>query len=72
MISEITVMRLCPGTDAPDIKNSLVIPRHIVPHDFKCAARKLSNNSNQLEYLRSDNCAFVSEEEQTCRKCQKY
>ena len=51
-------MKLCPGIDAPDIHNSLVVQRHVVPYVFKFPAHKLSNKPNQLEYLRSDNCAF--------------
>ena len=34
LISEINVMKLCSGIDAPDVNNSLVIQRHIVPHVF--------------------------------------
>ena len=45
LISEITVMKLCPGIDAPDINNSLVIQRHIVPHVFEFPSHKLSNKS---------------------------
>ena len=71
MISEITVIKLCPGIDAPDVNNSLVIQRHIVLHVFKFPAHKFSNKSNQLEYLWSDNCALLSEEEQSCSKCHK-
>ena len=71
LISEINVMKLCPGVDAPDVNNSLVIQRHIVPHVFKFSAHELSNKSNQVEYLRSDNCALLSEEEQLCSKCHK-
>ena len=56
-ISEITVMKLCPGIHVLDINNSLVIQRRIVPHVFEFPSHKLSNKSNQLEYLRSDNCA---------------
>ena len=64
-------MKLCSGINAPDVNNSLVTQRHIVPHVFKLPAHKLSNKSNQLEYLRSDNCVLLSEEEYSCSKCQK-
>ena len=53
------------------ISITLVIQRHIVPHVFEFPSHKLSNKSNQLEYLRSDNCALLLEEEQSCSKCQK-
>ena len=69
--SGISVMKLCPGINAPDINNSLVIQRHIVPHDFRFSVHKLSNKSNQLEYSRSNNCALLSEEEQPFSECQK-
>ena len=64
-------MKLCPGINAPDINNSLVIQRHIVPHDFRFSVHKLSNKSNQLEYSRSNNWALLSEEEQPFSECQK-
>ena len=70
LISEITVMKLYPGVDPTDINNSLVIQRHIVRHVFEFPSHKLSK-ANQLEYLRSDNCALLSKEEQSCSKCQK-